>query len=55
MHWPPSKGGSTQCSSNGFFFDYNRCIGRALAVAIQGHLYYGIDVEIEARVAKIAP
>jgi hypothetical protein len=33
----------------------DRCIGRALAVAIQGHLYYGIDVEIEAWVAKIAP
>ena len=29
--------------------------GRALAVASRGHLYYGIDAEIEGRVAKIAP
>jgi hypothetical protein len=55
MHWPPSQEGTTQCSSNGFLHFDDRCIGRALAVAIQGHLYYGIDVEIEAWVAKIAP
>ena len=40
------------------FFVYptpSRRDGRALAVASRGHLYYGIDAEIEGRVAKIAP
>ena len=43
-------------SPMGFLFcGLTRRIGRALAVAIRGHLYYGIDAETEEWVAKLAP